>query len=458
MADLLIGGGTVLTMDPERRVIRDGAVAVERDRIVAVGKTEEVRAAHPASRSLDAAGKLVMPGIVNAHLHFWHQLDKGLMPDNVNTWQFRRLAFPLAAAMTAEEEGWAARATLLETLKSGSTCFAEAGALHPLETNERAAAVGLRGWVGRWTFDQMGSADPRPDPDPEACLRETEALLKRFAGGRADGRIRPWVTLVGMGSASDRLLRRAKDLADDYRTRLCMHLSSTIGEVELTQDLTGLRPISHLRRLGVLGPNVVLVHMVVINKEEVKILRDHEVKVVHCPSTALKLGKGLAAAAKFPEMLDAGIPVGLGTDAADCSNTHDMLRMMYLAALLFKDIRYDLNLMGAETAIEMATLHGARVLGMEGEIGSLEPGKKADVTIFDMNRPEWVPLHNPVQSLVYSAGGESADTVLVDGQVVMEGRKVRTVDEGEILERTQAMASAVARRAGIQPQTRWRWV
>ena len=223
-------------------------------------------------------------------------------------------------------------------------------------------------------------------------------------------------------------------MADRYGVPLKMHLANYLETVHETKARTGYRPVEHLEKLGVLDKNVILVHMVHVSQKEVEMLAKRGTKVVHCPSTALKLNYGLMFD-RFPEMLDAGIPLAIGSDASDCSNFHDMVRVMYLAAVLHKDLRNDPEIMGAEKAIEMATINGAKTMGLEKEIGSLEVGKKADIAIFDTRRPEWRPLHNEVQNLVYSATGDSVETVLIDGRIVMEKRKVLTINEEEVLRR-----------------------
>jgi cytosine/adenosine deaminase-related metal-dependent hydrolase len=197
--------------------------------------------------------------------------------------------------------------------------------------------------------------------------------------------------------------------------------------------------------------------MLHVSQREVNILAKRGAKVVHCPSTALKLNYGMNYA-RFPEMLEAGIPVAIGSDASDCSNYHDMVRIMYLAAVLFKDLRFDPELMGAERAIEMATINGAKTMGLEHEIGSLEAGKKADVVLFDTRRPEWRPLYDEVQSLVYSASGDSVDTVLIDGRVVMEKRKLLTIDEDEVLRKLDDQAADMLTRVKVERHGTWKYM
>jgi cytosine/adenosine deaminase-related metal-dependent hydrolase len=260
---------------------------------------------------------------------------------------------------------------------------------------------------------------------------------------------------VGLGRCSDELLVKSKEMADRYGALLNLHECAFVEQVEDVKRRTGLTPIAHMERLGVLGPNVALVHMIHVTDEEIAILKRHEARVIHCPTTALKLTYGLSRAGRFPEMMEAGVTVAIGSDCGDCSNYNDMIRVMYLAALLFKDARFNAKIMGAETALEMATLAGARALGLENEIGSLEPGKKADIVLVTTRRADWVPVHNEIYNLIYSASASSVDTVLVDGCPILEGGIVKTVDEAEVLARTQELATDVRRRAGLEPTYRW---
>ncbi len=455
--DILIRGATILTVDAQRRIVQDGALAIKKDRITAIGKSSDLTQRYRGAKVMDCSGKLVMPGLVNAHLHFFHHMHKGLAPENLGgmpwaNWHNKNIT----PFLTAEDETWGGMAILLETLRSGTTTVLEAGSYYPEEVFEAIATVGMRAVVGRRVFDQVILGHSSMIASTDDCLKQNESLLRQYRGGLADGRITPHVNLLGMGRCSDRLLVESKQMADEYGVVLNLHQAATINEVLHYQSKTGMRPVEHLGHLGVLGSNVVLVHVVHVNDREIRMLCEQATNVVHCPSTALKLVYGLSAFGRFPEMLAAGVNVSLGTDASDCGNYQDMIRIMYLAAVLFKDYRYDASVMGAETAIEMATINGARALGLQNEIGSLEANKKADVIVIDMSGPEWVPLHNPVQNLVYSASGNSVETVIVDGRVVMEQREVKTVDEKQVLARCQELANAILTRTGVRPDyTRW---
>lgn len=430
--DLILAGGTAITVDGERRVVRDAGIAVKGEKIVFVGKKKAVSGRFQARRTYDCTDKVIIPGLVNAHIHYSHHLSKGLIPDNLggSPWS-NYIHSKVSPYIKARNEIWAAKALLLEVLKSGTTAFMEPGSYHPYDTIQSGIEeIGIKGMMGRRSFDLVSLGHSSLKENTDKILRIHEQFLNQFGGQKR--RIRPIVTLVGMGRFTDRLVVESKKMADRHGVPLHMHLANYLETVHETKERTGYRPVEHLEKLGVLDRNVILVHMVHVSQKEVEILAKRGVKVVHCPSTALKLNYGLSFD-RFPEMLDAGIPVAIGSDASDCSNYHDMVRVMYLAAVLHKDLRHDPELMGAEIAIEMATINGAKTMGLEKEIGSLEAGKKADIVIFDTRRPEWRPLHNEVQNLVYSATGDSVETVIIDGRIVMEKRKVLTIDEDEVL-------------------------
>jgi 5-methylthioadenosine/S-adenosylhomocysteine deaminase len=209
-------------------------------------------------------------------------------------------------------------------------------------------------------------------------------------------------------------------------------------------------------KIGALGPNVLLNHMTCLDDFEVDLLADTDTKISQNPSAALKLSKGTTRTGKWPELVRAGVKIGLGVDSTNSSNFVDIIREMYLAALLPRDARTDPNAMTAEKAIEMATIDGAHAIGWGDEIGSLEPGKKADVILLDTRRIEWRPLYSVVNALVYSASGESVDTTIVDGQILMQGRKLTRIDEGEVIERIQAQSDAILERCGLSVRTNWR--
>jgi cytosine/adenosine deaminase-related metal-dependent hydrolase len=454
--DTLLAGGTVITVDDKRRIYRDGAVALRGNTIVGVGKRTDLVTRFDAGETRDCRRKLVMPGFVNSHLHFYHTMHRGLAPENLGGWLWSNFVHgKVATILTAEDEIYGGLTVLLETLRSGTTTFLEAGSYNPAAVIEGVSRIGMRGLMGRRSFDQAILGHAMLLEDTDTCLRENEKFLKTYREGYNGGLIKACVDVVGLGRCTNRLYIESKKMADDYGTTLNLHLAGMTEEVTDTRMKTGYRPVENMYHIGALGPNVVLVHMLHVADREIQLLKETHTNVIHCPSTALKLNYELSSKGRFPEMLEHGVNVAIGSDASDCSNYADMIRTMYLAAVLPKDYRNDAGVSCAEDAIEMATINGAKAIGMDKEIGSLEAGKKADVIVINMHRPEWYPNFSEVQNLVYSASGDAVETVYIDGKLVMDNRKVLTVDEDEILERCAVLGEQVLRRSGVEVPSKW---
>jgi 5-methylthioadenosine/S-adenosylhomocysteine deaminase len=454
--DVLLAGGTVITVDTQRRIYRDGAVALRGTDIVAVGKLADLSARYDARSTRDCRGKLVMPGFVNSHLHFYHTMHRGLAPEGLGGWLWSNYVHgKVATILTPEDEIIGGLIVLLETLKSGTTTFLEAGSYNPSAVIEGLSHIGMRGLMGRRSFDQAILGHGMLLEDTQTCLRENENFLKTYRDGFNGGLIKPCVDVVGLGRCTDKLYIDSKRMADDYGTTLNLHLAAMTEEVTDTRMKTGSRPVENMYRIGALGTNVVLVHMIHVADREIRMLKETGTNVIHCPSTALKLNYELSSKGRFPEMLEHGVNVAIGSDAADCSNYADMIRTMYLAAALPKDYRNDAGISFAEDAIEMATINGAKAIGMQDSIGSLEPGKKADVIVINMRRPEWFPNYSEVQNLVYSASGDAVETVYVNGRLIMENRKVLTVDEDEIMDRCAELGDKLLKRGNLQVPGKW---
>jgi cytosine/adenosine deaminase-related metal-dependent hydrolase len=254
---------------------------------------------------------------------------------------------------------------------------------------------------------------------------------------------------------SDELIRAAKGLADRHGVGLTLHQANRPGTVKQYQDQHGMRPVEHLEKLGALGENVLLAHVIDLDDREIDAIARTGTKTVMVPTAALKMGSRMTRTAKLPEMVARGICVSLGTDAGNNSNLLETLRAMYLVTVLYKDARGTTGVVPAEMAVELATLQGARALGLEREIGSLEVGKRADLVLFDTRRPEWRTLFNPVNTLVYGADGRSVHTVIVDGRVVVENHRACFVDEDALIDRVQALGQRLLERTGIRFAPRW---
>jgi cytosine/adenosine deaminase-related metal-dependent hydrolase len=437
-------------------VIEDGAVAIARDRIAGVGTRTELEQQYPAVRVLDARRRVVRPGYVDAHVHVTAEmLARGLFPDSVGqrAW-IRDWATHLYAAIEPEEEYIAALLACTELLRNGVTAFCDGGTIKDIGQVARAVqAAGVRGVLGRWTWDRV----PRPAvlrQTAESAIAATEDIVDRFHG-TADGRVQVMAAVININTASERLLDGLRDLSEGRAVMLNFHQSAYADYLPEARAAWGTSPIEHLRDLGLLGPRTRLVHMNHVEAAEIDLLAGSDTRVVHCPGTAFRLAYGASTHGRFPEMLGRGITVGLGTDGADAGDQLDLSRAIYLAAGLFKDSRQDSTCIPAETALEMATLHGARSIGAESEIGSLEPGKKADLVLLDRDRPEMVPIVNVANCLVYATDGRSVHSVLVDGRIVVENGHVVTVDEAELFRAAERLSPRLVARSGLPVQRRW---
>jgi cytosine/adenosine deaminase-related metal-dependent hydrolase len=278
-----------------------------------------------------------------------------------------------------------------------------------------------------------------------------ESEMLRYPGG--DGqRLAAWPLLIGHSTNTDALWQGAKQLADQYGAGVSAHMSPAPSDSEWYLANTGRRPIRHLAEIGVLGPNVSLTHMVHVDADEVAILAETGTNVIHCPGAALKGGYGATAVGRFPEMAEAGVTVLLGTDGGD---QHDMMKAISLVAGLFKDARCDAALFPAHRALEMATVNGAKALNMANRIGSLEAGKKADFVAHDTWRPEWRPLFNVINQLVWSADGRGVHSVWVDGRRIVDNYRCTTIDEEKLYAEAQAAADSITGRSGLPRVSAW---
>ncbi|EFC82961.1 amidohydrolase family protein [Parafrankia sp. EUN1f] len=454
--DTIIAGAVVVTMDDDRRVLRDGAVAIAGDTIAAVGPTAEIVAGYRATETIDGRRFVLTPGLVNTHIHITGEpLTRGYVPDdtpfeeNVFAW-----LCPLYAAYNEPEERLSGQLAALEMLRSGTTSFLEAGTIRFLDAVvDGLAETGIRGRVGRWTWDLP--------PEPDVYRQNTDDAIKglvdeldRFATA-ADGRIAAWPILVGHNTCSDELWQAAAGLARERGTGLSFHMSPAEVDPAYFLATYGRRPMEHLADLGVLGDNVILTHAVHVDDAEIDLLAQTGTSVAHCPTTALKVSYGVTRIGKFPEMAARGVNVAIGTDGNNASNYSDLMRATYLVAGLFKDGRQDPTMFPAEQAFAMATLGGARGLGLADEIGVLAPGRKADLVAHDTDRPEWRPLLNVANQLVWSADGRGVHSVWVDGRRVVENYHHTVIDEEALYAAAQAAGEAITARSGLPAKSRW---
>lgn len=448
------GARFLITVDPERRIIQDGSVVIEGQRITQVDKASALRQV-AADRVIDARDMVVTPGLCNNHMHIsYAHATRGIFPDNLDPTTYLSHVFTLQGAMTEEDEYYTSLLGITELLKYGTTCFVDPGSTKYLDACMQAYdESGCRLVVGAQVTDQ-----PNPIRLPvyttDEAIQRMESTIQRY-DHRLNDRVRAWAMPFDAAFCSDALLQAAKALADHYHTGITLHQSNRPGTVQMYLDSYGKRPVEYLEDLGVLGANMLLAHVIGIDHHEIEALVRTHTKTVMCPTAALKLGSQMTHTALLPEMVQRGVCVSLGTDAGNNSNLLETLRAMYLVAVLYKDARGTTDVVPAELAVELATLQGARALGLEHEIGSIEVGKKADLVLFDTRRPEWRTLFNPINTLVYNADGRSVHTVLVDGRVVVADHTPCYVDEWALMRKVQTLGERLLTRTGIHFAPRW---
>ena len=443
----------VMTMDPERRIIADGSVMIRGSRIIRVGKAAEL-ADETADRVIDGSGMVLTPGFVNGHMHIsYAHAARGLFPDDLGS-QYLPNVFALQAAMTAEDEYSTSLLAITELLKYGTTTFLDPGTTTHLDACLEAYRVaGCRIVVGRSVQDRSNPLNV-PVFSVEAALNETESAINRY-NNALDGMVSAWAMPFSPEYCSPELLKKCYALAEEADTRITLHFTNGAGWIAECRRSHGCTPTEYLDRCGILGPRMTLAHCLGIGDDEARLIAERGASVVMCPTAAVKGGAGMTHHGRLPELLEFGATVGLGTDAGNNSNLLETLRSVYLAAVLYKDGRRDVGMIPAETALELGTIRGAAALGLDGETGSIEPGKAADLVLFDTRRAEWGALHNPVNSLVYNADGRSVHTVLVNGRVVVAGHRPLFVDEPALVEEVQAVGEGLIARTGVSFPSRW---
>jgi cytosine/adenosine deaminase-related metal-dependent hydrolase len=443
----------VVTLDGQRRIIRDATILIEGGRISQVGKAADLAAAR-ADRVIDARRLLVTPGFFNGHMHisYAHPV-RGIFPDEMAS--PLQHVFNLQAAMTEEEEYHATLLGLVELLKSGTVCLLDPGSTKfPDACLQAYQDAGIRVILGEGVTDREAPWTLPRYSTGEAIAR-TASFIDRWHG-RLDGRVTAWAMPFSPETCSAELLRGLKKVVDERRTGLTLHHGSGPQQRKDALARHGARPTEYLESLGVLGPNVLLAHALGIDEAEIDCIARTETAVVMCPITAAKGGRGVPEHGRMPELLAKGVRVALGCDSPNNNNHLDLVRSMNMAAIQYKDARQDTRQIPAETALEMATLLGARALGLGDQSGSIEPGKQADLVLFDTHRPEWQALWNPINNLVYNADGRSVHTVVVAGRVVVDAYRQSFADEDRLFSKVQEIGEQLQARTGIAfPRSRW---
>jgi len=423
LADLLIVGGTVVTMDASHRLIDDGAVAIRGDSILAVGKRSELSAQYAAQKNLDARGALILPGLINGHAHAAMSLFRGLADDLALDEWLQKHIFPAEAHNVNEE--FVARGTrlsVLEMLRGGITTYADMYYFEDVVARVTKEA-GMRGILGETIVDF-----PAPDnKTPAEALAYAQDYITKW---KDDPLISPAVAPHAIYTCSEKTLLDSAALARRNQVPILIHISEALFEIEQSRKKQALSPVSYLGKIGFLGPDVVAAHCIWVDAADVALLKHFSVGCIHNPSSNMKLASGVMPVVDF---LASGQAVGLATDGAASNNSQDIFEEMDTAAKLQKIARMDPRALPAVQVVEMATLGGARALHMDKQIGSLEPGKKADVIFVDTSGPHATPMYDVYSQLVYALRGSDVKTVIVGGKLLMENHHMLTLDEEQIL-------------------------
>ena len=439
-ADLLVTGGTVVTMDAARTIYDDGAVVVKGDTIVAIGPRSALEARYLTTQTIDAQGKLILPGFINGHTHVPMTLFRGLHDDvTLNDWLYKYI-FP-AEKKNVDEQfvRWGTRLAAAEQIRGGVTTFADMYYFEDAVAEETKAA-GMRGVLGETFIDF-----PAPDNKSEVeMLAYTEKFLRKWQG---DPLIHAAVAPHSIYTCSQKTLQDAAALARKYHAPILIHTAEMKKEWDDSEKQNGMSPVQYLDKIGVLGSDVVSAHCIYVDAADRKTLAQRQVGCVHNPSSNMMLASGVAPVA---EIRAAGVAVGLGTDGpAGSNNDLDLMEEMDLAAKLAKITKMDPLALNAKAVVEMATIEGARALHLEKEIGSLEAGKKADLIVINLNEPNAVPMYDIYAQLAYALKGSDVETVVIGGRVVMRDRKVLTVNEAEAMAKAREYKQKVASSLGL---------
>ncbi|CAM6087851.1 unnamed protein product [Calypogeia fissa] len=452
----VIHGAGIVTMDAHLRIFLDGALVVKGSQILAVGQSGSIlqEFSSQADELLDFKGHWILPGLINTHVHTSQQLARGIADDvDLLTWLHHRI-WPYESNMTEEDSYISTLLCGIELIHSGVTCFAEAGGQHVAGMARAIEKLGIRACLARSTMD-AGEGLPAKwaAESTETCMKVQEDLFAKFNGSAGD-RIHIWFGLRQILNATDNLLHQTKELAARCNTGIHMHVAEIPFENEWVSQTRSVEhgTVTYLNQIGLLDKNLLAAHSVWVNESEVEMMAKTGVKVSHCPAAAMRM----LGFAPIAEMLSAGICVSLGTDGAPSNNRMSLVDEMYLASLInkgrvvFHQGTTDPTALPAETILKMATINGAKSVLWDHMIGSLEPGKKADLVIMDPEKWTMLPLHDPISSIVYCMRTENICSVMCDGQWIMRDHKILTVDEMDVIAKAKSAAKDIIIRAGIK--------
>jgi 5-methylthioadenosine/S-adenosylhomocysteine deaminase len=455
----LLTHATIITMNPDRDILEDGAIYLSNDRIVQVGTTSDLLIQFPDAEVIDCSDRVIIPGMINTHTHLFQTLLKGLGDDRVLKDWFTYMTGPSAVELQPEDCYAAARYGCVESIKSGVTTLVDFMYAHPRPKLTEAVVqafheTGIRGIVARG-FLSLGEDYGVPKPlieDTDSALADAQSLIHQY--NQSGARVQVGLAPCMIWSIDRDALEKTRQMADQEGALITIHVSETPFEIENSMQRFGVRDLQYMDQVGFLGSDVLAVHCVHCVEKDIRIMKRYDVKVSHNPCSNMYLASGFAP---IPQMLLAGVTVGLACDGPASNNNHNMIQTLKFAALIHKGFHQDATIMTAEKVLEMATIDGAKAIGLDHEIGSIEPGKKADLVVLKYDNFFINPMHHPVSALVYSALGNEPDIVIIDGDIVMRDRTMQTVSETEVMQSAQKAADDLAARAGVAQFKRRAW-
>lgn len=459
MPHVFLHHATIVTMNPRREIIQDGTIHVQGDRIAGMGPSASLSGpADGAAVQLDLRGKVIFPGLINTHNHMFQTLTKGLGDDRVLADWLKDMTFPAASYLDEESVYWAAVSACLEGLHSGTTTVLDYMYPHPRQglsdpIIKAFLDTGVRCLFGRGMMDtgQQFGCDPRILQESDAALSDAERLLQKY--GADGGRISIWLAPAALWSNTEGMLKGLADLQRRYGAGLTVHISETPFDRQATETLHGHNELRVLDDLGLLNDKLLMVHSVWLTDQDLEKAAAAGAAISHNPVSNMYLSSGVAP---IPQARRRGIPVGLATDGPASNNSQDMVEVLKFTALLHKVHQRNPLAVTAGQVLEMATIEGARAVGLEREIGSLEVGKKADLFVFNPDLSlKAVPMHDPVSTLVYSSSSQNVEMVMVGGAIVLDQGKPVLVSEAQAVAATRRVAENLRRRAGIAVKPAW---
>jgi len=443
MSYLIVRGGTIVTMNSKADIIQNGSVVIENDRIIDIGNKIDIDRKYSSEETIDAEDMVILPGLVNAHVHSVQSLFRGIA-DDVSLFDYLdRFILPLEDSMNKEDVYISALLGYSEMIKSGITTCADLQSVHHVDEAMKAAQeTGIRAKVAKTLMDSGNFPDGLIE-SPDQAIKDSIRILQLWHG-RENGRIQFAFAPRFIHSCSLELMKEVRRLADKYRVSIYTHAAENKSEAEEIKRKYNKTTIELLREAGLTGSDVLLAHCIWLSEKEFEILKQTDSNVVHCPSCNMKLASGIC---NVNRMTKDGITVALGTDGAPCNNISDMFREVRLASLLGKVSSLNPKVLPAKVVLKMATIQGAKALGLHNEIGSIEKGKKADLILINFRKLHFTPVYDVVSHLVYCCQSSDVDTVLIDGKVVMKNRKLKFIDEESLRLKAQHQAEDLFNRA-----------